>query len=300
MLITTDMVADRNVEVIGGEKNFWLYSKSDGYDLTHPATPTSPRIYPRIPLNTTKGRAVIDPTKTALVMVDLQNYFLSPLLGRPKDSVGLKVVDQLLQLAIPACRKAGIPIVWLTWGLTQQDIDEMPPTIVKGFAADTNFEGPREIKGLGSEIGPVKLADGKVVDGGRALMREQWNSALYDPLAGVAQPGHDIWIAKNRLSGFWGGTGIEEALAGRGIRTLLFSGANTDQCVGGSLQDAFTKGFDCLLLSDGCATTSPDFARRCIEYNCEEGWGFVLTCKGLEEGVENTETVRGRGKSRDA
>jgi hypothetical protein len=97
----------------------------------------------------------------------------------------------------------------------------MPPTIVRGFAADNNFDGSRQIKGLGSHIGPVQLEDGSVVDGSRVLMRDQC--------------------------------------------------ANTDHCVGGSLQDAFTKGWGCLLLSDGCATTSPIFARQCIEFNCKGG-----------------------------
>jgi hypothetical protein len=100
-------------EVIGGEKNFWLYSKIDGFDLTHLRAPTSPRIYPRIPLETTAACVATDPSKTALVVVDLQYYFLSPSLGHPTSGVGMKVVDQLLKVAIPACRKANIPILWL-------------------------------------------------------------------------------------------------------------------------------------------------------------------------------------------
>lgn len=279
------MAVDQD-EVIGGQKNFWLYSKAKGFDLTHPVTPTSPPIYPRIPLRTSQADIAVDPAKTALVVVDLQNYFLSPLLGRPKEGIGMDLVDRLLKQAIPACRKAGIPIVWLGWGLTQEDIDGMPPTIMKGFAADSNFEGPRKVGSLGSEIGPLECHDGTIIDGGRVLMRGAWNAAFYSPLADVAEPG-DIWVSKNRLSGFWGGTGIEEILEERGIRTLLFSGANTDQCVGGSLQDAFTKGWDCLMLKDGCATTSPEYARRCIEYNCEGGWGFLLTCDQFVQGVGN-------------
>jgi len=279
-------MASGQLEVIGGEKNFWLYSETNGFDLTHPPTPTSPSIYPRIQLETTKGLIAIDPIKSALVIVDMQNYFLSPSIGRPSDGIAMKAVDELLKHAIPACRKANIPIVWLNWGLTQQDIDEMPPTIIKGFAADNNFSGTRKIKGLGSDIGSVKLENGSVVDGGRVLMRDQWNWESYLPLKEKRQP-QDIWINKNRLSGFWGGTEIEEALTSRGIRTLFFAGANTDQCVGGSLQDAFTKGWDCLLLSDGCATSSPNFAKQCIEFNCEEGWGFVLSCKDLAEGADN-------------
>lgn len=80
---------------------------------------------------------------------------------------------------------------------------------------------------------------------------------------------------------------MEEVLNSRGIRTLLFAGANTDQCVGGSLQDAFTKGWDCLLLSDGCATASPVLAKQCIEYNCEAGWDFMLSCEQLSKGIDD-------------
>lgn len=283
-------MASGQLEVIGGEKNFWLYSEANGFDLTHPPTPTSPSIYPRIQLETTKGVIAIDPTKSALVIVDMTNYFLSPSIGRPSDSVAIKAMDELLKHAIPACRKASMPIVWLNFGLTQQDINEMPPAIIKGFAVDKNFSGTRTIEGLGSEMGPVKLENGSVVDGGRVLMKDQWNWESYLPLKETHQP-QDMWIDKNRLSGFWGGTQIEEVLTSRGIRTLFFGGANLDQSVGCCLQDAFTKGWDCLLLSDGCATTSPNFAKQCFEYNCEEGWGFVLSCKDLAEGVDNMQST---------
>ena len=264
-------------QVIGGEKNFWLYSEAYGYDLTHPLKPTSPYVYPRIQLETTKGPIAIDPHKSALVIVDMQNYFLSPSLGNPSDGAALKAMDQLLKHAIPACRMTGMPIVWLNWGLTQEDIDEMPPTMLK-----------RHDK-MGSDIGPVKLENGSVVDGGRVLVRDHWNSESYPPLKEACEP-QDICVNKNRTSGFWGGKkDIEEVLTISGIRTLLFAGANIDQGVGASLHDALTKGWDCLLLSDGCATASPDFATQFIEYNCEVGWGFVLTCKELAKGVDNME-----------
>ena len=279
-------MGSRSQEVIGCGDNFWLHSEAEGFDLTHPTTPKSASIYPRIPLNTTTAQVTIDPAKTALVIVDLQNYFLSPSLGRPIDAPGLKVVDNLLHHAIPACRKAGIPIMWLNWGLTEQDICEMPPTIIKGFAADNNFNGERQIGGLGSNIGSVELEDGSVVDGGRALMQNQWNTASYTPLEDRHDP-QDMKIDKNRLSGFWGGTASEATLRSRGIRTLIFAGANTDQCVGSSLIDACMKGWNCLLLSDGCATTSPDFSKQCFEFNVEVGWGFLLSCKDLAKGVEN-------------
>ena len=96
--------------VIGGKDNFWLYAKETGFDLTHPESPNSPPVTPRIKLSTTKEPITIDPCKTALVPIDTQNYFLSPALGRPTDSIGLQVVQKLIDLAIPVCREACIRI----------------------------------------------------------------------------------------------------------------------------------------------------------------------------------------------
>jgi nicotinamidase-related amidase len=277
-----------NVKIIGGPENFWLYSETGGYDTTHPPKPDGPKVYPRMTLQTQEARAVIDPAKTALVIIDLQNYFLSPALGRPSESPGLQVAENLKSVAIPACRKAGISILWLGWGLAQEDIDGMPPTIVRGFSLDNNFEEDRKLPELGVEIGPVKLDDGSTIEGGKVLMRGEWNSEFYSTLAQEAREG-DLNVWKNHLSGFWGGTEVERVLEGRGIRTLIFAGCNTDQCVASSLVDAAWRNWDCVLLSDGTATTSPKFAQESVEFNMG-GWGFLLTCKDLADGVDTLET----------
>ncbi|MCJ1384993.1 hypothetical protein MMC17_008111 [Xylographa soralifera] len=215
------MTSDK-VKVVGGTKNFWIWSEDDGFDLTHPPKPTSSPVYPRIPLATSKGRITIDPTKTALVVVDMQNYFLFPLLGRPSSSVGLRVVDELLKHAIPA----------------KQDIDEMPPSVVRGFefGLDNSFDGgkAKNLGALGEDMGQLKLDNGAVIEAGRVMIRDEWNTAFYPRLAETAKP-QDLWVYKNRLSGFWRDTGIEEAFVSRGVRTLLFAGENTDQCVRGSM-----------------------------------------------------------------
>ena len=89
------------------------------------------------------------------------------------------------------------------------------------------------------------------------------------------------------MSGLWGDkTLCTEFLEKEGIKTLLFAGVNTDQCVGGSLQDAFTKGWDCVLLSDGAGTTSPDYSQESIEFNCAKTWGFCMKCEDFAKGVE--------------
>ena len=52
-----------------------------------------------------------------------------------------------------------------------------------------------------------------------------------------------------------------------------------------SLQDASAKGWDCVLLADGCGSSSPDWAVRGVEWNVERGWGFVSSCLEVGRGV---------------
>lgn len=68
--------SSRRRAVIGNEKNFWLYDSETGFDLTHPETPESSAISPSLTIETTTSPATIDPAKSALVIIDMQNYFL--------------------------------------------------------------------------------------------------------------------------------------------------------------------------------------------------------------------------------
>ena len=321
--------------LIGKAPNHWLYSSSpETFDLTRPEPPeyASPSPKSSVTLSTTTKPIIISPPKSALVIIDMQNFFLSTYLGRPADGAGNKAGHRLLQTAIPAARKAGIRVIWLNWGLTDEEIENMPPSTRRAFGFEAVLERenkrptpaidahgvnqaaaeqfvqdkngvleeltengkPKRIyQGLGSEIGPVDIEGGKTVDAGRLLMRDTWNAALPPALDAAYQEGQkkehkpDVWIHKNRMSGLWGSTTpCTEYLEKEGIKTLLFAGVNTDQCVGGSLQDAFSKGWDCILVKDACGTTSPEFATDCVEFNCARTWGFVTDCNGLEKGVQ--------------
>lgn len=53
-------------------------------------------------------------------------------------------------------------------------------------------------------------------------------------------------------------------LQARGARTLFFAGVNTDQCVLGTLADAYNAGWDCLLVEDCCATTTEHGQDVCV------------------------------------
>jgi nicotinamidase-related amidase len=311
--------------IIGSPANFWQHSSKDGFDLTHPSSPSVTVDGPKITIQTTDSPVTIDPSKSALVIIDMQNFFLSEAFGRNRGA-GHAACDQLVLHAIPAARKAGIRIIWLNWGLTDEDVNTMPPAVKRAFGfyaipADSDFKsgddafgdhaemvgvdrfGQERSKGgkegmycgLGAECGELKLPEGGSIDAGRLLVRDAWNSALYPPLDSVFEEGSrlshnpDVWIHKDRMSGLWGATtDCEEFLKSEGLKTLFFAGVNTDQCVGGTLTDAFSKGYDCVLLSDACGTTSPISAQQCYEYNSAKTYGFCTSSKEFAKGVENS------------
>ncbi|KAK5651596.1 hypothetical protein OQA88_11869 [Cercophora sp. LCS_1] len=117
-----------NIHPIGNRSNSWLFNPASGWDLTHSPEALSPRLT----LRTTTAPITINPTRTALIVVDMQNFFLSPVLGRAPGP-GHAAYQVLLSTAFPAARRAGIRIIHLTWGITPSDLATLPPVIFRGF-----------------------------------------------------------------------------------------------------------------------------------------------------------------------
>lgn len=297
--------------IAGSSKNFWIWSPENGWDLTHPDDPYSEPIGNVVHIDCEVSNITVDPAKTALVIVDMQNIALSKALEADTAPSMYKAQEQLIRYGIPAARALGFQVVWLNWGLTEEDIDTISPAEVRvfGFKADSdkadyglsdrksdptdpdNFlkcgEYPNLSKIPGTDLGTVFLADGTQVEAGRAMMKNTWNTALHGPLAAAFEEGKksarpDVWIDKYRNSGLWDATSeCSEFLDRDGIRTLIFAGVNVDQCVAATLQDAHAKRFDTIMLKDGCATDSPGYTQEAHEYNTIRNWGFLTGCRAL-------------------
>lgn len=287
--------------VVGSRDNFWLWSQDSGWDLTHPPTPNAEPVREKLSLECSITNVTIDPLKTALLIVDMQNLSMSRALGVPQIPAVFDAQETLLRLAIPAARKANIQIIWLNWGLTEADLESITPAAARVFGWTPNCGqelfcssscGERPTgKGPGADLGEVVLEDGRRVSAGRALMRSAWNTELHGPLLSAFHEGQgalrpDLLIHKNRNSGLYDTScDLMQHLVTAGIRTLLFTGMNTDQCVMSTLQDAHHRGFDTIMLKDACATDSPDHAQRSAEFNCCVNWGFLSSCKALAVGA---------------
>ncbi|WP_227308258.1 cysteine hydrolase family protein [Acidisoma cellulosilyticum] len=203
-------------------------------------------------------RLTLDLTKTAIIVVDMQNDFCHPegWLGH----IGVDVtparapIPHLAKL-LPALRKADVPVLWLNWG-NRPDRLNLPPKLLHVYKPT----------GIGTGIGdPLPGSGAHVLEDG------SWSAAVVDELA--PEPG-DIHVAKFRMSGFWD-TELDSILRNLAVTTLLFAGVNVDQCVLGTLLDASCLGYDCILLEDCSATTSPDYCFAATVYNVKQCFGFV-------------------------
>jgi nicotinamidase-related amidase len=52
------------------------------------------------------------------------------------------------------------------------------------------------------------------------------------------------------------------------------------------MSDAFSKGFDCIMLTDVCGTSSPEYMTDAVIRSVERCWGFVTDSDELARGVE--------------
>ncbi|KAH6702949.1 isochorismatase [Leptodontidium sp. MPI-SDFR-AT-0119] len=240
---------------IGPPSNTWTYDPtSKTWDLSNSSEK-------KLTFPTTEGiadtRVTVDPSKTALVVVGMQNFFLdASCMEHPN---GLKAVEPT-GWVVEWCREVGVKVIWLNWGLTDSDISTMPPSIQRGFMRDLIIipsTRPQIYTGLGSDLGSSK---------GRTLFSSTWNAAIYLPLTKHISPS-DIHVSKNRMSGLWNDAQpLWKTLMEAGTGTLLFAGVNTDQCVLGTLVDAFNAGWNCVLMDDCCGTTTEggrEVTQRC-------------------------------------
>jgi nicotinamidase-related amidase len=146
-------------------------------------------------------------------------------------------------------------VIWVNWG-NRPDLANMPPNQIHLY------------KPTGSGVG---LGDPLPLSGAPVLQKDSWAAAVVDELS--PQP-TDIMVDKHRISGFWD-TPLDSILRNLGVRSLLFAGVNTDQCVLHTLTDANFLGYGCILLDDCCATSSPDFCTQATIWNVKKCFGFV-------------------------
>lgn len=210
----------------------------------------------------------LDLARTALVVVDMQNDFCHPegwLASIGVDVTPARMPIEPLKRLIGLCRKADMPIIWVNWG-NRPDLLNLGPSTLHVY--DQSGSGG----GLGEPL----------ANGAHVLEQGSWAAAVVDEFGDT---GSDVHVSKYSMSGFWD-TQLDAILRNLGATTLLFGGVNLDQCVLCTLQDASFRGYDCILLGDCAATTSPDYCAQAALYNVKQCFGFVAGSGEIAELLE--------------
>jgi nicotinamidase-related amidase len=197
----------------------------------------------------------IDPGKTALVLMDLQNDFLhgQGAYGRAgQKSDAIAALPARLAPLARALRQAGGWIVSTHF------------TLVPGKGGEPFISGHLKT------LRPF-LARGDFLPGG-------WGHALVDEL----QPA-DISIEKVAYSAFYMSR-MEFALRRAGIETLITGGIVTNGGVASTVRDAHVRDFQTLVLSDGCAAFRRDVHETAIADLATVS--TVLTCAEARRWIE--------------
>ncbi|MBW4581545.1 MAG: cysteine hydrolase [Tildeniella nuda ZEHNDER 1965/U140] len=261
------------LRTLGVPPNAWLVNATIA-DITR--SPLPPHL---ITLTTATKMLRLDLAKAALLIVDMQNDFCHPdgwLAHIGVDVSPASTPIAPLQGLLPVLRSVQVPIVWVNWGNR--------PDLLNVSAASRHVYNP-----TGDGVG---LGDRLPANDAPVLTKDSWAAAVVDELE---QKPEDIQVDKYRMSGFWD-TPLDSILKNLGKTTLLFAGVNADQCVMATLQDANFLGYDCLLLTDCSATTSPDYCWQATLYNVNQCFGFVTDSHALLTAIKEGRGQEAEGK----
>jgi len=247
------------------DHNVWHVSDTEADLVRRPSPPLVAEIAAE------PQRISIDLRRTACIIVDMQNDFCAP--GGWLAHIGVDIAParrpiEPLQRLLPRLRRVRVPVIWLNWG-NRPDRLNLSPALLHVY------------KPNGRGVG---LGDPLPASGAPVLEKGSWAAAVVD---GLTPADGDIHVDKYRMSGFWD-TPLDSILRNLGITTVLFAGVNLDQCVMCTLQDANFLGYDCILVEDCAATTSPDFCYEATLYNVKQCFGFVASSAALADAFTRT------------
>jgi ureidoacrylate peracid hydrolase len=181
----------------------------------------------------------IDPTTTAVVLIEYQNDFTSE--GGALHGAVEGVMTKTGMLArtrdvVAAARRAGATVmhVPITFHEGYNEISSHPYGILKG-----------------------------VVDG-NAFVKGTWGAAIVDEL--TPQEG-DIVIEGKRGLDTFASTNLDFILRSKGINTIAIGGFLTNCCVESTMRTGYENGYQVITLNDCVAATSLEEHENAITYD---------------------------------
>jgi ureidoacrylate peracid hydrolase len=167
----------------------------------------------------------LDPARTALVVVDLQNGFMAP--GQPAEIAQAREIVPAVNRLAHATRVAGGTVVWIQNTITPES--EQSWSVWLGNFADDDW-GPRMRQ---------------------AFTPGDFGHAIYPSLDVL--PG-DLTVRKTRFSALvQGSSELDAVLKARGIDTLIIVGTATNVCCESTARDGMMLNYKVFFVSDANA-----------------------------------------------
>jgi ureidoacrylate peracid hydrolase len=200
--------------------------------------------------------ARLDPARTALVVVDLQNGFMREDLAHAWCPMAERIVPNVNRLAA-ALRAAGGAV----------------------FGIQNTFDARCESEWSVMQEMATPAARARRA----AAMSEGTEGHRLWPALEV-RPGDEV-VRKYRYSAFiQGASSLPERLRARGLDTALIAGTVTNVCCESSARDAMMLNFRVVMVSDGCAAiTDEEHAASLIAFHLQ--FGDVLTVEECVAGL---------------
>ena len=166
----------------------------------------------------------IDPARTAVIVVDMQNDFVAP--GASMETPMGQELMPRLQALLKHAREVGMKVI---------------------FTAHVHRRNGCDM-GLYGEIWPPIDERAGLVDG-------EPGADIYPDVAPV---GDEVVVKKHRYSGFFG-TDLDIILRTEGIETVAVTGVTTENCCHATARDAMFNGYRVAFIADATGTVDyPD------------------------------------------
>jgi nicotinamidase-related amidase len=200
--------------------------------------------------------ADLDPKRTALIVIDMQNGYMREDVGHSAVKMAAEIVPTLNRLAA-SVRQAGGGVFWVQNATTE--------------------ESRREWSVLEEQASPERRA--------ARIRSVSPGTEGHELWSGLDIRSQDKTVPKYRYSAFIdGASDLETQLRAKGYDTLLITGTLTNVCCESSARDAMMLNFRTIMVSDGnAAMTDEEHAASLISFYL--AFGDVMTSKEVESSL---------------